>query len=79
MCSYYTHYKEMECFMSFYEPLFYQYRVDFVLNGHVHAYERTHPMYNYTVDQCGPVYLTMGDGGNVEVSLSSLRVSPRTV
>ena len=64
--SYYTHYKEMECFMSVYEPLFYQARVDFVINGHVHAYERTHPMYNYAKDSCGPVYLTMGDGGNVE-------------
>ena len=26
--------------MSFYEPLFYNARVDFVVNGHVHAYER---------------------------------------
>ena len=64
--SYYTHYKEMECFMSFYEPLFYKWRVDFVINGHVHAYERTHPMYNYQKDSCGPVYVTIGDGGNVE-------------
>ena len=64
--SYYTHYKEMECFMSFYEPLFYKWRVDFVINGHVHAYERTHPMYNYQKDNCGPVYITIGDGGNVE-------------
>ena len=31
--SYFTHYKEMECFMSYYEPLFYQNRVDFVVNG----------------------------------------------
>ena len=23
-------------------------------------------MYNYQKDSCGPVYLTMGDGGNVE-------------
>ena len=52
--------------MSFYEPLFYQNRVDFVVNGHVHAYERTHPMFNYQKDNCGPVYLTVGDGGNVE-------------
>ena len=40
--SYYTHYKEMECFMSYYESLFYQYRVDFVLNGHVHACANPH-------------------------------------
>ena len=31
----------------------------------VHAYERTHPMYNYKPDPCGPVYITVGDGGNV--------------
>jgi hypothetical protein len=35
--SYYTHYKEMECFRYHYEDLFYEYGVDFVLNGHVHA------------------------------------------
>ena len=64
--SYLTHYKEMECFMSVYEPLFYAWRVDFVFSGHVHAYERTHPVYNYRRDACGPVYITLGDGGNVE-------------
>ena len=30
------------------------------------AYERTHPMRNYKLDNCGPVYLTVGDGGNIE-------------
>ena len=29
-------------------------------------FRSTHPMYNYQKDSCGPVYLTMGDGGNVE-------------
>ncbi len=72
-----------------------QYGVDLVISGHVHAYERTHPMRNYQVranevgdagqrtsqtlhcssmdvdvpsqlDNCGPVYLTVGDGGNIE-------------
>lgn len=23
-------------------------------------------MYNHTLDECGPVYLTIGDGGNIE-------------
>mmetsp|Transcript_4989 Transcript_4989/g.9209 ORF Transcript_4989/g.9209 Transcript_4989/m.9209 type:complete len:699 (-) Transcript_4989:168-2264(-) len=64
--TYYTHYKEMECFRSIWEPTFYKYRVDFVLNGHVHAYERTHPVYNYQPDICAPMYITIGDGGNVE-------------
>ena len=40
-----VHYKEQECFMSIYEDVFYNAGVDVVLNGHVHAYERTHPMY----------------------------------
>ena len=35
----------MNCFMSVWEDVFYTYGVDLVLNGHVHAYERTHPMY----------------------------------
>ncbi|KAG1674589.1 hypothetical protein FOA52_001838 [Chlamydomonas sp. UWO 241] len=64
--SYADHYKEMECFMSVYEPLFYSHAVDLVLSGHVHAYERTHPVYNYTVDACAPIYVTIGDGGNIE-------------
>jgi hypothetical protein len=35
-----------------------QYGVDLVLNGHVHAYERSKPVYNYTLDPCGPVHVT---------------------
>jgi hypothetical protein len=34
--------------------------------GHVHAYERTFPVYNYTVNKCGTVHITIGDGGNSE-------------
>ena len=64
--TYYTHYKEQECFASIYEPLFLLHGVDIVLNGHVHAYERTHPMYQYQLNPCGPIYLTVGDGGNIE-------------
>ena len=66
MHSYLVHYKEMECFLSIYEPLFLRYRVDFVFQGHVHAYERTHPVYQYQLNTCGPVYVTIGDGGNIE-------------
>ena len=46
--------------MSFYEDLFYSYGVDLVFGGHVHAYERTHPMYRYKRDNCGTVYLALG-------------------
>jgi hypothetical protein len=37
------------------------------LFGHVHVYERTKPVRNYYVDECGPVHITIGDGGNIEV------------
>ncbi|GJY41034.1 CENP-B homolog protein 2-like protein [Tanacetum coccineum] len=32
----------------------------------VHAYERMNRVYNYSLDPCGPVYITIGDGGNIE-------------
>jgi len=32
----------------------------------VHAYERINRVYNYTLDPCGPIYITVGDGGNIE-------------
>ncbi|GJW11368.1 purple acid phosphatase 15-like protein [Tanacetum coccineum] len=32
----------------------------------VHAYGRSNGVYNYTLDPCSPVYITMGDGGNRE-------------
>lgn len=35
-------------------------------NFQVHAYERTNRVYNYTLDPCGPVHITVGDGGNRE-------------
>ncbi|GAX77671.1 hypothetical protein CEUSTIGMA_g5114.t1 [Chlamydomonas eustigma] len=56
----------MECFASVYEDLFFQSGVDLILNGHVHAYERTHPMYQYSRNECGPVHVVIGDGGNIE-------------
>ncbi|GKV33900.1 hypothetical protein SLEP1_g42342 [Rubroshorea leprosula] len=48
------------------EELLYSYSVDIVFNGHVHAYERSNRVYNYSLNPCGPVYLTVGDGGNRE-------------
>lgn len=32
----------------------------------VHAYERMNRIYNYKLDPCGAVYITIGDGGNIE-------------
>jgi len=48
------------------EDLLFKAGVDLVLDGHVHAYERTLGVYQNVTNECGPVYLTMGDGGNRE-------------
>ncbi|KAM1301927.1 purple acid phosphatase 23-like isoform X2 [Malus sylvestris] len=64
--SYSSHYQEFECMRQEMEALLYQYGVDIVFSGHVHAYERMNRVYNYTLDPCGPLYLTVGDGGNIE-------------
>ncbi|GAB2282081.1 Purple acid phosphatase 15 [Dionaea muscipula] len=64
--SYEAHYREVECMRVAMEELLYSYGVDIVFNGHVHAYERSNRVYNYTLDRCAPVYITVGDGGNRE-------------
>lgn len=60
------HWMEGELYRRTMEALLYQYGVDVVLSGHVHSYERTLPVFNNTLDECGPVYLNLGDGGNYE-------------
>ncbi|KZV37839.1 purple acid phosphatase 15 [Dorcoceras hygrometricum] len=64
--TYTAHYREAECMKVAMEDLLYEYGVDIVFNGHVHAYERSNRVYNYTLDPCGPIYITIGDGGNRE-------------
>ncbi|PNY12404.1 purple acid phosphatase [Trifolium pratense] len=70
------HYMEGETMRVMYEPWFVMYKVDVVFAGHVHAYERTERVSNiaYNVvngictpikDQSAPVYITIGDGGNL--------------
>ncbi|KAL7617972.1 probable purple acid phosphatase 20 isoform X1 [Lactuca sativa] len=46
------------------EGLLYEARVDVVFAGHVHAYERFIRVYNQNSDDCAPVHITIGDGGN---------------
>ncbi|GAB4833395.1 Probable purple acid phosphatase 20 [Ancistrocladus abbreviatus] len=58
------------------EGLLYQYHVDVVFAGHVHAYERFTRVYNGQADECGPVYITIGDGGNRE-GLASNYMDPQ--
>ncbi|KAJ1268325.1 hypothetical protein BS78_07G126300 [Paspalum vaginatum] len=64
--SYSSHYQEFECMRQEMEELLYKHRVDIVFSGHVHAYERMNRIFNYTLDPCGPVYISIGDGGNIE-------------
>lgn len=48
------------------EELLYSSSIDMVFAGHVHAYERFTRVYDNNIDPCGPVYITIGDGGNRE-------------
>ncbi|XP_056691106.1 probable purple acid phosphatase 20 isoform X2 [Spinacia oleracea] len=48
------------------EQLLYHGKVDLVFSGHVHAYERFTRVYNGIANKCGPVHITIGDGGNRE-------------
>jgi len=48
------------------EDVFYKYKVNLVITGHVHAYERTYPVYANEINKLGPTYITIGDGGNIE-------------
>jgi hypothetical protein len=48
------------------EQLFYDYNVNIVFNGHVHDYERTYPVYRNYTDINAPVYITIGNAGNLE-------------
>ncbi|KAJ9555549.1 hypothetical protein OSB04_010163 [Centaurea solstitialis] len=64
--TYVSHYKEVECMRVALEELLYDAGIDIIFNGHVHAYERTNRVYNYNLDPCGPVHITVGDGGNRE-------------
>ena len=71
------HYMEGEPMRAQLEKMAVDARVDAVFAGHVHAYERTHRYsnikYNVTDGKCtpiadrrAPVYVVIGDGGNVE-------------
>ncbi|KAF4358298.1 hypothetical protein CsatB_008798 [Cannabis sativa] len=75
--SYVHHYMEGESMRVMYEQWFVKYKVDVVFAGHVHAYERSERISNigYNIvngictpisDESAPVYITIGDGGNLE-------------
>ncbi|BDA42117.1 Purple acid phosphatase 15 [Coccomyxa sp. Obi] len=76
--SYSVHYKEAECLRQMVEPFLYNYGVDIVVHGHIHAYERTFQVLNYKLDGCAPRWLTMGDGGNQEGLYKTFASAPNT-
>lgn len=61
---------------AYLEEIYYEYKVDFVVQGHVHRYERDSVVYNGTdmsgpydtlnkhVDPVAPIYVISGNGGN---------------
>ncbi|CAN8328010.1 unnamed protein product [Cochlearia groenlandica] len=71
------HYMEGESMRIMFESWLVNSKVDMVLSGHVHAYERSERIsnikYNITnglstpvKDPNAPIYITIGDGGNIE-------------
>ncbi|KAL2502850.1 putative purple acid phosphatase 20 [Forsythia ovata] len=58
------------------EDLLYGARVDAIFAGHVHAYERFTQVYKDQADKCGPVHITIGDGGNHN-GLATKYISPQ--
>jgi acid phosphatase type 7 len=64
------HWKEGELMRQSMEQLLYSWGVDIVLSGHLHAYERTAPMFNFDLNTCGMTHLILGDGGNYEGRLT---------
>jgi hypothetical protein len=71
------HYKEADRMRKALERTLFDAGVDLVLNGHVHAYERTHPVYDNAVNQCGPVHIVVGDGGNYEGPYGNSWIEPQ--
>ncbi|XP_058107627.1 purple acid phosphatase 22-like [Magnolia sinica] len=61
-----AHQGEGESMREAMEELLYNARTDIVFAGHVHAYERFRRVYNNSANHCGPMHLTIGDGGNRE-------------
>ncbi|XP_062165902.1 purple acid phosphatase 25-like [Alnus glutinosa] len=81
------HYMEGESMRVQFESWFVKNKVDVVFAGHVHAYERTERIsnikYNITdglsapvKDPSAPVYITIGDGGNIEGLAKSFTEPP---
>ncbi|KAK7491398.1 hypothetical protein BaRGS_00017376, partial [Batillaria attramentaria] len=66
--------KEAAVYRSYLEDLLYHQRVDVVITGHVHHYERSYPVYRSNATQKdyinpqAPVYIVNGAAGNPELN-----------
>eukprot|EP00262_Sarcandra_glabra_P011340 TRINITY_DN2722_c0_g2_i1.p1 TRINITY_DN2722_c0_g2~~TRINITY_DN2722_c0_g2_i1.p1 ORF type:complete len:442 (-),score=8.10 TRINITY_DN2722_c0_g2_i1:147-1472(-) len=74
-----AHQGEGESMREAMEDLLYKARVDAIFVGHVHAYERFTRVYNNSANPCGPVHVTIGDGGNREGLASSFKEPPSSL
>lgn len=77
-CSNAAHHGDGDLMRITLEGLLHDARVAVVFAGHVHAFERTLPVYNNALDSTGAVYITIGDGGNRE-GLYTKWVAPQPV
>jgi len=75
-CSNTHHNASGESMRKAYEQAFYSGKVDLVINGHVHAYERSRPVYDNIPMSDAPVYITNGVGGTEEGLVNSWNPSP---
>ena len=68
--SFSAHYREAECMRHAIEELLLKYNVDLVINGHVHGYERSSPVFDSDITReaarCAPTHITVGDSGNID-------------
>jgi len=58
-----THDTQMRQARVHLEPLFVEHKVNIVVSGHIHAYQRTHQVVNGTVSSGAPMHMTVGAGG----------------
>ncbi|XP_019186162.1 PREDICTED: probable purple acid phosphatase 20 [Ipomoea nil] len=58
------------------EELLFRAKTDIVFAGHVHAYERFTRVYKEEANDSGPLYITIGDGGNRE-GLATKYIDPQ--
>lgn len=58
------------------EQLFYENHVNIVFAGHVHAYERSYPVFQNETKSDGVVHVTIGDGGNREGHATEYKTQP---